>query len=799
MKPRTNILYRAGLAVLICIMSQLALAGGPGTVPPLTAGYLYVPPEPDQNKAGAVYVSFTGIRSLDEVIDDLQPTFQITPQSALQMAVPDTRNTLESELSAFSGSLNLGITSSSSTPNVPSNAPPAAQTLPGSLTNLLATPLSMDPVSEYQAAASLYQQVKLLNESLKNAPRFKGYDAYIVSVQVTLMPYRRNAPYDAYDDLTFFCAGDDGPTVANETMPIIFPIITSDQLEAASDQQSINNLTSLSLALSAAYHGVGAQAAINQLNQNLNEIMGNNLNSLMTVGKITRNTIEVRLGARNSTSNTNGLTMVPEAHTIAFLALAPHNAGELEMISDVTLRDAANGRPLRLDLKEWGKEINAEFDNQIFGGYLGLKPDEIKGLWSDSPPHKSTEKTKPVPPAAPGGLQKKAGPENAQIRLAALDKPSFHLALFQHPPPGVSRLGQPKIPPAVTEDTQLQPSTSRLDFQNRMMDDVNSPTNPVTAFSDFCRDFTNYFTTRSHFNACYLESHSNVLSGVTSLIATYSIIDFNTLWQDITKIQESQYENDLTAIPHWRPKLPPTNQAILYTDDGQSTTFTLDSGKEVSSAASKINAELTLTNDTPSVTPKILYSDQIQTSGNEIKVTFPAISSMSGTDTNPFELDLILETNDEANLTASYNSFVMVKNKLTPPPPAWSIVRTYGLLIAGPTNVFTIVLANSTNAIATTNYLDIENPQILSETNGGVLGNQISEVYPLVVTNNNFATFTFGPLITGQNVNFNLLGPDQKLIATLATAMVYPPNSSQTTSPSGSSAAGSSASSSSGH
>jgi hypothetical protein len=716
------------------------------------------------------------------------------------MAVPDTRNTLESELSAFSGSLNLGITSSSSTPNVPSNAPPAAQTLPGSLTNLLATPLSMDPVSEYQAAASLYQQVKLLNESLKNAPRFKDYDAYIVSVQVTLMPYRRNAPYDAYDDLTFFCASDDGPTVANETMPIIFPIITSDQLEAASDQQSINNLTSLSLALSAAYHGVGAQAAINQLNQNLNEIMGNNLNSLMTVGKITRNTIEVRLGARNSTSNTNGLTMVPEAHTIAFLALAPHNAGELEMISDVTLRDAANGRPLRLDLKEWGKEINAEFDNQIFGGYLGLKPDEIKGLWSDPPPHKSTEKTKPVPPAAPGGLQKKAGPENAQIRLAALDKPSFRLALFQHPPPGVSRLGQPKIPPAVTEDTQLQPSISRLDFQNRMMNDVNSPTNPVTAFSDFCRDFTNYFTTSSHFNACYLESHSNVLSGVTSLIATYSIIDFNTLWQDITKIQESQYESDLTAIPHWQPCLPPINQTVIYTDDGQTTTFTLNAGKEITSAAGKMSAVLTLTKvPPPNTVSNLIYSDQIQMSGNNIKVAFPALSAMASAVTNPFELDLILETNDEAYLTAPYTSFIMLKNKPTPPPPAWSIVRTYGLLIAGPTNVFTIVLANSTNAIATTNYLDIENPQIVSETSGGVLGNQINEVYTLVVTNNNFATFTFGPLITGQNVNFNLLGPDQKFIATLATAMVYPPNSSQTTSSSTSSAAGSGASSSSGH
>jgi hypothetical protein len=737
MKPRTNILYRAGQVLLICIVSQSAFGGGPGTVPSLTAVNSYIAPEPSQNNVGDVYVSVTGIRSLDEVIDDLQPTFPITAQSALQIAVPDTKNTLASALSAFSGSLGLGITSPTSTPTIPSNAPPTAQTLPGGLTNILGTTLAMDPVSEYQAAASLYQQVKLLNESIKDAPRFKGYDAYILTVQVTLIPYQRNAPYDAYADLSFFAGTNDAPSPpssADESLALIFPILTSDQLEAANDQQSINNLTSFSLALSAAYHGVGAQAAISQLNQNLNAIMGNNLNSLLTIGKVTQNTVALRLGARNSTT-TNGLTMVPEAHTIAFLVMAPHEANELEMISDVTLRDAANGKLLQLDLKTWGEEIQAEFDNKIFGGYLGLSPIQIHGLWEDQ-------------------CQKAEKLQQETLTNASV-------------PTGLEGVAEP------------QPISWRWDYEQKLMNDVNNPLIPSAAFAGFCYDFTNYFSNGTKFNAKYMKSNPDVLAGIQSTIASFNTVNYDSLWQDITKIQVSQYENDLTSLPHWRPKLPPTNQAILYIDDGQSTTFTLNSGKAVSSAASKISAELTLTNDTPSVTSKILYSDQIQTIGSEIKVTFPSISSMSSADTNPFEFDLVLETNDETSLTASYNSFVKVKSKSIATPPAWSIVRTYGLLIAGPTNVFSIVLADSTNAIVTTNYLDVEYPQILSETNWGVLGTQINRVYPLLATTNNLVTFTFGPLITGQNVNFDLLGPDQKKLTTMTTATVYPANSSQ--------------------
>lgn len=741
MKPSS--ISKTFVFLSLIFLTVTTLAGGPGTVPPLTAGITAAPPEPIQTGIGDVYISFTGIRALDEIVDNLQPSFQITPQMALQMAVPDTKSTLESTLNAISTSLQVGFASNPSA-NVASNPVPAsaaAQPVPGSLTNVTGASFGMDPVSEYQAAASLFQQVQLLNQSLKDAPRFKGYDAYIVTVQVTLVPYRRNAPYDAYADLSFFCDTNDPsiqPLQTDESIPLVFPVLTSDQLEEASDQQSINELSSISLALSVAYHNVGVQAALSQLNQNLNQIMGNNLNSLLTIGKITQNTVAIRLGARNSTT-TNGVTMLPEPHTIAFLVLARRDANELEMISQTAFRDGANGKKLPFPLDDWARQVSDQFNDRIFGGYLNLTPEEEHGMW--------------------------------RSQEAKLNRKYFELDL---------------------------------------MNDVNSATNISTAFTNFCSCFQSYCTDPANFDRSYIQHNKDVMSQIKETINHFGIIDYNSLWLDVTKIQASPFENDLIGLPHWKPGLPATDQAVIYTDDGQSTTFTLNVGKEISSAASKMTAVLTLTDAPPAevapaaVAPaakappakvpvvkapdpvtktNILYSDQIQNNGNDVKVVFPAISAMSGVITNISSLSLVLETNDDSYTTNFYDAFVTLKKQTNSLPPPWSIVRTYGVLTAGMSNQLSIVLqTNSVNTNYTTYYLDIENPQVLSYTNYGVFSSYINGVYQLAVTNNYLATFTFGTLLTGQTITFNLLDQNQKFVATLNTQTVYPPNSTQTAS-----------------
>jgi len=169
---------------------------------------------PERKYVGDVYVSFIGIRPLTEVIDELQPQFDITAQSALQGAVPNTLASSESALSSIKAALQVGLTFSGG--SVPTNSPMPgnAATLNG-MTNFLGVPLDMDPVSKYQAAASLFQEIKLLNRSLKDIPHYTNHVAYIVTAQITLVPYQRNAPYDAYADLAFFTDLNEPPTPLN--------------------------------------------------------------------------------------------------------------------------------------------------------------------------------------------------------------------------------------------------------------------------------------------------------------------------------------------------------------------------------------------------------------------------------------------------------------------------------------------------------------------------------------------------------------------------------------------------------
>jgi hypothetical protein len=94
---------------------------------------------------------------------------------------------------------------------------------------------------------------------------------------------RRDAPYDAYADVDFFTDTNDPPTppgVKTQTVPYIFPLLTTDALETANDQQNLNQLRQLGLSLAAATHNTGVQAGLDKLNQTLDVV-----NDMGSVGR----------------------------------------------------------------------------------------------------------------------------------------------------------------------------------------------------------------------------------------------------------------------------------------------------------------------------------------------------------------------------------------------------------------------------------------------------------------------------------------------------------------------------------
>jgi hypothetical protein len=702
----------ARILFYICLLAAIPVLAGRGVVPPMTNYYTMF--ESDQNDDAEVHVSMIGIRTLNTVIDDLQPVFDLTPAQALQTAIPDTLNSSQSALSSLNTELQLGLMFNSASPTNVAPANPSVPNQPVSplsiLTNLPTGALSVDPLSQYQAAASLFEQIKLLNRSLKDIPHFdSNYVAYIVTVQVALIPHKRFAPFDAYADITFFSDTNVPPAVpeANtEKVPYIFPLLTTDDLEGADDQQTANQIRQIGLALAAAFHGVGIQGGFNQLNQELNTINGNNLNSLLTVGKINQNTMVVRLGAQNQAGTPGQLNLVPETHNIAFLVFVDEKSGELQMVSRTVLRKTGTGEEIPKH------NVPEELAGRSFGNLMC----EYDFFDQDT-------------------LNRLMEGQNFRKHLKDLGEQLID-NVYDNPSGGVETL-----------------------------------TNDIHSF------FTNesFFTDSSGFNKT---EYAKILLTATNALAGLDIQDDNSFWLDITRLGSDQYSGDLIPLPPWRPMLPDTNYAVFYKDDGQSTVFTISGGHRLPS--NKVKADLTFSNGFK------LHAESIDIAdfGTVVSANFsPALSAIAG-DTNDFtptQLALYWYDGYDYGESNVYRRLVTLKpSSQQPEAPGWTILRTYGTLVAGPTNSFDIVFGTNSTAGQTNWFLDIEGSIVLANyPSNQVLGARANGVYQLNVNSNREVTFTLGQLSAGQVVDFDLLDSSQKFVTNMDRQFVYPSSSSQ--------------------
>ena len=164
-------------------------------------------------------------------------------------------------------------TSQSSNSSGPTAGTPTAASLPGGGSVTGAT-LGQEPLLKFWTAAALYQEVQLLNRYVQDAAIPEGFTAYVVRLQVSLLPWARNEPYDAYADISFF-RGDfchenrieetpkcDGQTSQNEVR--ILPLLVTDDIEAALEARSYDRIRQLALALSAVFKGVGVKSNLGE-------------------------------------------------------------------------------------------------------------------------------------------------------------------------------------------------------------------------------------------------------------------------------------------------------------------------------------------------------------------------------------------------------------------------------------------------------------------------------------------------------------------------------------------------------
>jgi hypothetical protein len=719
MKPINN-RFRALLFVSVLFVWPVSIFAQRGT--PQTI-YLADNSDLDQATVGGEYISIIGARALDEVIDELQPQFNLTAEEALQKAVPDTLNSSATTSSSSKFALQIMLAQILNSTNG-SNSAISSQ--PSSLDILTNFPfaLSVDPMLQYRAAASLYENVKLLNRSLKDIPRFDGYVPYIVTIQISLIPYRHEAPYDTYADVAFFTDSNtapESPGPASETIPMVYPMPTSDALEMSNDQQSRNQLRELNVVLEAATHGVGVQAATEQQKQRNETSSGYNLNSLVTVGRISQNCMQVRIGARNA-AGLEQFNMLPETRNVTFLVFAPKDAKELQMLSHTVFRDIKTDRVLK-ELSD--EKVESDFLVNVIGGWFN----ELKETLNKKT-FKSLQKT---------------------IRC----NPSAHKAFHDFV---LNRIVN------TLYDTNSTDGSTFSGFQCAFKEFFNDPNIQPTLIKAGVSP--NFFC--DPFNGL-------------------DVNDIDAIWLDATRSTGlgDQYANDRIRLSVPEAKFPATNLTVLRADDGKSSILTISGGHSL--PQNRIHAILTCSNGYSFDSDVVNVTDGDTTIQVHFPLLSALSNTMSSSASHfePISLELQLQEYGGIMISSNYTEFANVdsntKNEKmsTTTPAAWNIIRTYGALTAGVTNDFGIVLATNATFATGTNqtwYLDVANAIVVATTNTPrVLPNGM---YQLNATNDSTEiVFTLKPLPSGQAVDFNLWN-EKELVTNLNHQVVYPSSSS---------------------
>lgn len=278
----------------------------------------------------------------------LQPKFALTPEAALQQAIPLTASyesrlvqalrfalaaglprtgatdTVDKQTDAAGAQTRTGSQQTTLTPGTAPTLDPFLATVPGAGTlGFPAATLEEDPFLQYSIANDLYQEVQILNRALADARLRREYDPYFLRMKVAAIPYRRDLTYDAYANIHLFerpsrqaassagggprslstaarcdrAKGAEPSATDTQRLPFVVPLLVTDNVEFARDAAAAQAITELALAVSGAVKGVAVDSKLQAVRDRLQTAFANDQNSLRTVARLGENAVRVRLGA----------------------------------------------------------------------------------------------------------------------------------------------------------------------------------------------------------------------------------------------------------------------------------------------------------------------------------------------------------------------------------------------------------------------------------------------------------------------------------------------------------------------
>ncbi|HTU12230.1 MAG TPA: hypothetical protein VMG08_15170 [Allosphingosinicella sp.] len=356
------------------------------------------------DEAGSVSISPTAVTAWDDVAGDLQPSFKMDSATAFNNAIPNTQSLDERLSDLLSANLQVGLptrnvtritnqdtnsttgdidTVVDNTTTRQSGARPGAVTLaPGTAATLAAlgaTNLGDDPILRYLAATALQQEVALLNRYVRDRIRWPGAQAFVVQLQLSVMPNGRSMPYDVETDVTLHADDEQArarlaydlqlPNDPDRSAPAprvcapgtrdtlqVLPMIVTDNLEGLRAARTTDNIRQLALALVGTAGNVGAAGQFGRTIEELRRTEGRDTNSLFTIARLSDDTVRIRLGAVQSPRF--GYVTVPRNHRISLVVIyrpclredrTGYDASGTRVITAVSrtaFRDAQSGQVL---------------------------------------------------------------------------------------------------------------------------------------------------------------------------------------------------------------------------------------------------------------------------------------------------------------------------------------------------------------------------------------------------------------------------------------------------------------------
>lgn len=369
------------------------------------------------DEVATVTIAPISVSRWDDVYRSLQPSFAMDPAAALTAANPITQSWDQRIAESLQLSLRAALPTSArttvdtlteetgedsqrsrqqvTTEQSGDASVVSAAALPTAAAATLAgltgdQTFGRDPMLRYLAATAVFQEVNLLNRYVSDAVRPRGAHAYLVRLQLSVVPTRRNLPYDVLSDITIQspditpsnpAARLDG-CPANEVT--VVPLLVTDNLESLTAASSEEASRRLGLAVLATAGNVGLGGDLGSARDAVQASRGYDINSLMTVARLRENMVRVRLGA--AYSPTTGFALVPRTHNISLLVLYTpcHTArakgqAVFNAVMRTTFLDAETGESLR---RRSPGEVAAIVVNEISPSYpsLGLTSEDLAAL-----------------------------------------------------------------------------------------------------------------------------------------------------------------------------------------------------------------------------------------------------------------------------------------------------------------------------------------------------------------------------------------------------------------------------------